>query len=177
MKSNGRDSREGKTQHGQSGPHGSPSGATRGPVDGGTQLGFRLDSANPEARVAPGWNVNRWWREYVTGLAVNIPPGETHEFDIKAIALYHACRFSIVFTIVNRGKSSIQKFSDAGQPFRVSALLPGVLKREKPGGHPYAGYSRLYVGADASPWHDGTWVRENPSTWAIGRRTHPAAGN
>jgi hypothetical protein len=145
-----------------------------GPIDGGTQLGFPLDSADPEARVAPGWDVNRWRREYVTGPPVVIRPGETHEFDIKAIALHHACKFSIVFTVVDGGRSFSQSFNDAGQPFRVSALLPGVLKREKLGSRPYAGYSRLYVGGDASPWHDGTWVRENPKTWAIGRRTYPA---
>jgi len=142
-----------------------------GPV-GGTQLGINLDSPNPEVMVAPGWDVSKWRREYASGPPVIIPAGGTHEFPIRAIALHHACEFWIVLVVVDGDKVRRQTFSDDGQPFRVSALLPGVLKRQKPGGHPYVGYPRLYVGGSASPWRDGSWVRENPGRWIVARRPY-----
>ncbi len=52
---------------------------------------------------------------------------------------------------------------DEGQPFRVSALVPG-----QPG-LPFAGYQKLYIGGSTSPFNDGTWVRENPREWHTGR--------
>jgi len=135
--------------------------------DGGTQLGLNLDSPDPEAKVAAGWNVNQWTQDYASGSLVMIPSQISHVFDIRAIALHSACRFSILIRAVYGGKSSIKPIDDEGQPFRVGALLPGVLSQQKVGGHPYAGYSTLYVGSDASPWHDGTWTRENPKTWQL----------
>jgi hypothetical protein len=136
-----------------------------GPSDVNTELGFNLDSPDPEAMVARGWDVSQWKQEYASGPTVSIPGKTTHVFDIKTIALHHACKFSIQLTIVDSAGVVYQTFNDYGQPFRVSAPLPGVLKREKPRDHPFDGYQRLYVGGPASPWHDGTWVRENPKTW------------
>jgi hypothetical protein len=135
--------------------------------DDGTQLGLYLDSPNPEAMVANGWNVSQWNQEYASGPLVAIQGNGTYGFDIRAIALHVACRFSILVRFVYDGKTFNETINDGGQPFRVSALLPGVLKPYKPGDHPYAGYGILYVGGDASPWHDGTWAREDPKTWQL----------
>jgi hypothetical protein len=133
----------------------------------GQQLGVIVDSANPEARITNGWNVSQWTQEYVTGPLVTIQAGATYEFDIRAISLHYACTFEIVLTVVDGAKTYPQIFNDYGQPFRISALLANAQILTKPVSHPYAGYSMLYVGADASPWHDGTWVRENPRTWSL----------
>jgi hypothetical protein len=125
-----------------------------GPPEG-TQLQFYLDVTNPEAMYADE-------KPYDTVSPIYIPGEGTYAFNIGASALHVACRFWIQMTLVVSGKSYLRTFSDGGQPFRVSALLPGVLESTK---HPFADYSRLYVGAAASPWHDGTWVREDPRTW------------
>lgn len=140
--------------------------------DEGTQLGFDLDSPNPEAMVAADWNVRQWTQEYASGSLVTIPGRGMHVFDIRAIALHSACRFSILVRAVYGGRPSTVTLNDDGQPFRVSALLPSVLGHQKPGGNPYAGYEMLYVGGDASPWHDRTWARENPKTWQLASFTH-----
>lgn len=130
----------------------------------GTQLGINLDSSNPEVMLAPGWNVKKWKHEYASGAPVSIPAGDSHEFDLRAITLHRACSFRLVLTVVDGGSARSLTFGDYGIPFRVSALLPGVLGREKRNHHPYHGYRRMYAGAAASPWPDGTWVRENPQT-------------
>lgn len=135
------------------------SSADSSPTDGSTKLSFNLDSSDPEAMTATGQDYD------ASGSIVTIPARGIQEFDISASTLHLACRFSIRITIVANGVLYDRTFSDGGQPFRVSALLPGVLGLNKPGEHPYAGYSRLYVGGTASPWHDGTWVREDPKTW------------
>lgn len=136
-----------------------------GLADNSTQLGFNLDSSNPEAMLTNGWDVSQWTQEYASGPIVTIPGGEQHVFDIRSIALHVACRFFIVVRVLYDENTLTENFSDGGQPFRVSALLPGVLKAQRPGDYPYSGYSMLYVGGAASPWHDGTWARENPRTW------------
>jgi hypothetical protein len=128
----------------------------------GTQLGFNLDSSDPEAMDASGWDMNDWTQPYDTGPLVSIPGGKAYVFDIKASALHVACKFWIRMRVVANGEVYCRTFSDGGQPFRVSALLPGVLESDK---HPFAGYGQLYVGAAASPWHNDSWVRENPETW------------
>jgi hypothetical protein len=135
------------------------SSADSSAADESTKLSFNLDSSDPEAMTATGQGYD------ASGSIVTIPAKGTQVFDISASTLHLACKFSIRITIVANGAVYDRTFSDGGQPFRVSALLPGVFGLNKPGDHPYAGYSRLYVGGTASPWHDGTWVRENPKTW------------
>jgi hypothetical protein len=134
-----------------------------------TQIGFDLDSNDPEAMLANGWNVNQWTQEYAAGSPATIQGDGTYTFDIRAIALHTACRFWIQVTYLYKGKAHTKIFGDDGLPFRVSALLPGVLEPKKPANHPYAGYGMLYVGWSASPWPDGTWVRESPKTWQLSR--------
>jgi hypothetical protein len=130
-----------------------------------TQIGFDLDSPDPEAMLASGWNVRQWTQEYASSSLATIPGDRDYAFDIRAIALHTACSFRIQVTYLYDDKSHTETISDDGQPFRVSALLPGTLKPQKAGNHPYAGYDTLYVGWHASLWPDGTWVRENPKTW------------
>jgi hypothetical protein len=136
-----------------------------GSANEGTQLGFDLDSSDPEAMVTNGWNVSQWTQEYASGPLITIPGNKTYEIVIRSIALHSACSFSIQMRILYGKKISIETFTDGGQPFRVGALLPGVLKPGKPKDHPYTGYDMLYVGWNASPWGDGTWTREKPKTW------------
>ncbi len=131
----------------------------------GSQLGIDLDSSNPEVMLAKGWDTSNWTHEYASGLPVPIPAQGSYEFDLRAIALHHACSFWLVLTVVDRGSERSLTFGDYGTPFRVSALLPRALRQKKSNDHPYVGYSRLYVGMAASPWADGTWVRENSKTW------------
>jgi hypothetical protein len=134
--------------------------------DEGRQLGFDLDSPNPEAMITNGWNVSQWTQEYASGSIATIQGGESYSFDIRAIALHKACSFSIAVRALYDGRPPFTKIiDDYGQPFRVSALLPGLLDEQNGRGHPYAGYGALYVGADASPWHGGTWKRENPRSY------------
>jgi hypothetical protein len=134
----------------------------------GTGLTFNLDTSDPHAKLASGL-------DYPNGPPITIPAGETRVIDIGAIALHHAYKFSVVLTVVDGERVYSQTFNDGGQPFRLSALQPGVLKCEKVGCHPYAGYSRLYVGESANPWHNGTWPQENPKTWTPTRRAHARA--
>ena len=136
-------------------------------TDTSTQLGFDLDSPDPEAMVTAGWDVGKWTQEYATGPLIAIPGNSDYAIDIRAIALHVACRFSILIRVLFGGKTLTEAFADDGQPFRVSALLAGVLKPGRPGYRPFAGYRRLYVGWAASPWNDGTWTRENPDTWQL----------
>lgn len=146
-----------------------PSSANEGTYTGSdpdsTQIGFDLDSPDPEAMLANGWDVSQWTQEYAGSSLATIPGNEDYTFDIRTIALHTACSFWIQVTYVYNNKTHTETISDDGQPFRVSALLPNVLELRKPGNHPYAGYDTLYVGWHASPWPDGTWVRENPKTW------------
>ena len=151
-----------------------PSSANEGTGAGSevdsTQIGINLDSSDPEAMLASGWNVSRWTQQYAAGSLATIPDdGGTYAFDIRTIALHMACSFRIQVTYLYNEKIHTKIFDDDGQPFRVSALLPGVLKSRKPGSHPYAGYGILYIGWSASPWPDGTWERENPKTWQLSR--------
>lgn len=136
------------------------------PGNAGTQLGINLDSSDPEAMVTNGWDTSQWTQEYAGGSLITIQGMGTHVVDIRSIALHSACSFSIQMRVLSNKKTYIQTFTDDGQPFRVSALLPGVLKSGKPGDYPYSGYGMLYVGWNASPWHDDTWAREDPKTYA-----------
>jgi hypothetical protein len=115
----------------------------------GRQWGIDLDSSNPEVMVAKGWDISQWTHEYASGPPATIPAHGSYEFDLRAIALHHACGFWLVLTVVDGGSERSLTFGDYGTPFRVSALLPGALRRKKPNDHPYVGYRRLYVGAAA----------------------------
>jgi hypothetical protein len=135
---------------------------------GSTQIGLNLDSVNPEAMLANGSNYTQWRQEYAAGSLATIASNSDYTFDIHAIAPTSACEFSIQITYLYDGESHIENITDQGQPFRVSALLPGL--PGAPGAkstakHPYSGYGLLYVGWQASPWPDESWVRENPKTW------------
>lgn len=131
--------------------------------DSGSALGFNFASGNPNAVVAPGWDVSQWRQEYVDGSPITIPAGGTYGLNIKAVAPGKACKFWIRVTVVSDEGVIRQTFGDDGQPFRVSGALPGL--QRKAADHPFAGYNRLYLGESASPWGDSTWGRENPATW------------
>jgi hypothetical protein len=131
--------------------------------DGVTPLGIVLCSANSDAMIATSGNYRQWTQPYKNGPLVTIPPGGEWPFNIRAVAPDSACSFVISVSVsFGGGPTTTTNIDDQGQPFRVSALLPPV-----PGGHPYAGYGVLYVGAAASPWHDGQWQRENPKSWRL----------
>jgi hypothetical protein len=148
-------------------PSSTSESATTEPGPSSAQLGFDLDSSNPEAMLASGWNFFQWTQEYDTGSLATIPANGDYTFDIRAIATKMACQFSIEITYLSHGKNNTEPITDGGQPFRVSALLTGPLDAKKPAEHPYAGYEMLYVGWHASPWPDGSWVREDPQTWKL----------
>jgi hypothetical protein len=130
---------------------------------GNAGLGFDLDSPDPNAMIATGWNVADWQTEYDDGPLATIPADGVQAFEVRAIALHSACEFSIVWTAVTSTAERDETLDDDGQPFRVSALLPAATG--KAGEHPFAGYQLLYVGVEASPWRDGSWTRENPASW------------
>lgn len=141
--------------------------------DDSTQLGFDLDSSDPEAVWTNGWNVGKWTQEYDDdGSLITIPGNEAHSIDIRVTAQHVACSFSIVLRVLYDGKTRVETIDDDGQLFRVSALLPGVLKPQRPGNHPYSGYGVLYVGWDESPWNDDTWARQSPSTWELSDKSY-----
>jgi hypothetical protein len=136
--------------------------------EGGTQLGFNLDSPDPEAMVTNNWNVSQWTQEYASGSLATIQANNVYSFDIRAIALKEACQFSIIVKALYQSKTFTEILDDDGQQFRVTALLPSVLKQGTSKDFPYGGYGGLYVGWVASPWKDGTWARENPKSWRSG---------
>lgn len=116
-----------------------------------TQRAFNLDSPDPEAMIANGWKASRWTQQYASGSLVTVRGYGRYTIDVRSIALHSACSFSIQVRILYNNKTYIQTFDDGGQPFRVSALLPGVLSPRAPGAHPFAGYKMLYAGWNASP--------------------------
>lgn len=134
-----------------------------------TQLAFNLDSPDPEAMIVNGWNTSLWTQQYASGPLITVQGNGRYAIDIRSIALYSSCSFSIKVRILYNNRIYIQTFDDGGQPFRVSALLPGVLSPKGPEAHPFAGYEMLYAGWNASPWHDGTWTREDPKTWHLAK--------
>src|SRR5215472_9393876 len=93
-------------------------------TDASTPLGFKVDSRNPEALQATGPEAGQWRSAYFNHHTVSIRGKGQHVFDIRAVALHHACRFWIrVEVLDDDGKKVIQTFGDGGQPFRVSAML------------------------------------------------------
>jgi hypothetical protein len=134
-----------------------------------TQLAFNLDSPDPEAMIVNGWNTSLWTQQYASSPLITVQGNGRYAIDIRSIALYSSCSFSIKVRILYNNRIYIQTFDDGGQPFRVSALLPGVLSPKGPEAHPFAGYEMLYAGWNASPWHDGTWMREDPKTWHLAK--------
>jgi hypothetical protein len=143
--------------------YGGPADTADAGLAGNAGLGFDLDSPDPEAMVATDWNVADWQTEYDGGPVATIPAHGVQAFVLRAIALHSACEFSIVWTAVTSTTYRSETLDDDGQPFRVSALLPAAIG--KTGKHPFAGYQFLYVGGQASPWHDESWTRENPASW------------
>jgi hypothetical protein len=137
--------------------------AAAGSAGGAEQLGVDLDATDPEAMVVSGWNVASWRQPYDDGPLITIPADGVDVLDVRAIAPWSACTFSFAWTAVNSVTTWTETLNDDGQPFRVSAVLPGTATKSVH--FPFAGYLRLYVGGPASPWRDWSWTRENPATW------------
>lgn len=135
------------------------------PADAAGEIGFVVDAADPQAMVATGPDPRQWKGTYFDGRTDPIPAGGLYTFNIQTVALHRSCSFWFVVTVVDGNNTITQMIGDYAQPFRVSALVLG--KR----GHRFIHYDELYVGGATSPFRDGTWVRENPQTWA-GRRDH-----
>jgi hypothetical protein len=130
-------------------------------TDESTQLGFIIDSHDPQAMMAVGSDVSKWKHvNYFASHTVAISAKSVHVFDIRTAALHRTCIFWFQVSVVDGDSLITQKIGDGRLPFRVSAFVPSPSD-----GHPFAGYRKLYVGGQLSPFHDGTWARENPTMW------------
>lgn len=134
---------------GQAAPHDTPG-----------QMVFVVDKSS-EAMVANGSNPSHWKEPFFNGSnVVTIPPHGVKVFDIRAIALHHACTFSFLMTLMDGNRLITQRIGDNGQPFRVSALMLGKLS------HPFSRYGEVWVGSASSQLPDRFWSQENPQTWS-----------
>lgn len=128
-------------------------------ADESIYIGFNLDSADTDAKVAPAGNVTSSSPNYFTGKTVSIEPGAQQVFDLVARTSYHTCTFRYLATILNGDKKVDQLIGDGSQPFRISALVANLHDQR------LSDYSVVYAGGPSSPARDEAWVRVNPKTY------------
>jgi hypothetical protein len=136
-----------------------------GGLPGDTQLGFRLDSPDPDAMLASNWNSRDWKHEYDQGPRVTIPPNGVQTFDIRAVADDASCAFEIVWTAWSSSHKFQEVLTDDGQPFRVSSLLLRPINSGRYGKSPFYLYHRLYVYTAPARAENATWKERNPANW------------
>jgi len=125
-----------------------------------TQLGIDLDSPDISAMRAVGPDIRHWAPEYFSH-PIEVMPGETYQFDIRAQASDVACSFRYQAVILDNGRTAIQNLTN--QLFRVSAFSQTYLHTgRQQGKHAFPGYEAEYLGGLATPKHDGRLILKYP---------------
>jgi hypothetical protein len=107
--------------------------------------------------------------DYFGHYTIALTYGETFTFQIDAAVHNEYCAFSLRLTIIANGRRLTKDVNDAGQPFRVTSLLP-----DPPAGPSFAGYGDLYFGGSYADsvfgYHPNAygataWKPANPKTY------------
>ena len=133
-------------------------------ADDDVRLGFNLDSADTDAESAKGWDPHAWKPDYFESKHISFRPGEQRVLNIRAITAKHACTFNYQATVLEGKAKFYQTFDDAGQPFRVSALMNKLLPYVNVN---FARYAALYIGGVAAPTGDSNddYVKVKPKSY------------
>lgn len=110
----------------------------------GSNLTFQFDLDSPvpipQLQYAPG--------NYFRTHTVVLKKGESETFEIGSWTSHHSCSYTLQMTVVDGAKTVVEKVSDHGRPFRVTALV--------------SNYKVLYVGGK-QPGVVAPFVRQNPA--------------
>ena len=103
------------------------------------QVGFNLDSADTEAKVAKGPSVEVPPTDYFSKYTVSIKPHGKQVFNISAYTARYSCAFRYRFVILDGEKKTFQIIGNGNAPFKVDAMLLGT------GRNPFSSYAAAYV--------------------------------
>jgi hypothetical protein len=116
--------------------------------NGSILLNFNLDSARTLAQAPNGL-------DYFANFTISLKPGEVQVLQVNVNTSHYYCQFTMQMTVLVGSRQTVETITNAGQPFRVSALAATK------------DYHALYVGGVATPhgYPAGDFVPENPATY------------
>lgn len=120
------------------------------------EISFDLDQSRSAALSSAG-------RNYFILHSISLAPGETETLLFATRTTRSYCEYSLQLTAVANGRKSVEKITDGGNPFRVSAL-PEAPGKDRPDARKF---KTIYVGGVASPARDGSFVRVDPATFTL----------
>jgi hypothetical protein len=138
--------------------------------DTGAYLYFNLDRSQLNASYTHE-DSGRKYPNYFGRYSISLSYGKQYTLQVTASTSKQYCQFGLSLTIIDDGKTLIESIDNHGQPFRVTALLPGMPDEHKVD---FAGYGELYLGGVASDpiiggkrnsFGASPWVRADPKTY------------
>jgi hypothetical protein len=138
-------------------------------VNNDIEIGFNLDNEFPIAQFSRD-NIQSLYGNYFADKTINMRPGDADSILIYTYADRYYCQFTFQLTVDEGSGQVIQKISDAGRPFVVTAdTYPQGLGPGAP--TPFVKFSdfeRIYVGGVASPAGATVYTEVNPRTYNAG---------
>jgi hypothetical protein len=106
------------------------------------EVGFDLDSTDPEAKLTRGPGITASLPDYFSRYTVSISPGAQEVFDIRSVTTKYSCTFRYEVTVLDGQHEVQQLIGDGNQPFRISAVVGTSATI------PFAKYRLVYIGDD-----------------------------
>jgi hypothetical protein len=124
---------------------------------GSTLLYLNLDQPRPALSYqAPGSGA---YKDYFSHYTVSLNEGEQFTFQIFAMTIEHYCKFSLDMTVLDNGRTVVERVNNHGKPFQVTSIYRS------------SKYSVLYLGGLDSiypkrqnNYGNTPWSRVNPAT-------------
>jgi hypothetical protein len=142
------------------------------PPQGGpdnVQLGFDLDSTNPDARVSRGTVVVNSEPDYFARRTRTINPDQETVLNLMNYTAKHACTYRYLLTGDIGGHSFGQVIGNGDQPFRIGATEIPLSSNPAPLGH----YKAAYVGGEFIPTRE---QRGNPGLVGVNPQSYTYPG-
>lgn len=129
-----------------------------------TQLNLNLDKPQVPLSYSETYDINGegGWKtisDYFGHYTISLDPGKQFTFAIAATTLLHYCKFTLAMTVVDGTHTVVERITDHGKPFQVSAFFGG------PADTGFSRYSVVYFGGLATVnLKTKGWSRVNPAT-------------
>jgi hypothetical protein len=127
-------------------------------ADDNIMIGFDLDSADTNARVATQVSIGQ--RPYFSSKTISLKAKEQQVLQVFARTHRYYCEYRLQMTVLDEGKTVTEVIGNGKEPFRVTSFATAA------GGNvAYSKYRELYAGGVASPKGDASYVGVDPATF------------